>query len=406
MMVVEPKVRGFICTTAHPQGCAAEVNKAIAYVKSQPKLTQGPKRVLIIGASTGYGLASRIVATYAADASTIGVFFEKPAKGRRCASAGWYNTAALEQAAIKEGHQAISLNGDAFSHAMKQQVIDAVKTHWPSGIDLLIYSVASPRRQDPDSDTVYKSCLKTLGQQYHNKTVNIHTGKMSEAEVTVASEQEVNDTIAVMGGDDWRQWIDVLLEAGCCSEGMTSLAYSYIGPELTFPLYREGTIGAAKKHLEQTAHELNQTLAEQVNGHAYISINKAVVTQAAAAIPVVPLYSSILYKIMQQHGLHEGCIEQMQRLFSSKLYAAQGPVLDEQQLIRLDDWEMKSKIQQAVAKSWQEINEENLDNHADLATYRQDFMHLFGFEVADVDYTQAVEVEVEIPSIVHDKAEN
>lgn len=398
-MIVKPKVRGFICTTAHPEGCEANVVQAIDSIRTQNFGGEGPKRVLIIGASTGYGLASRLVAAFGYQAETIGVFFEKAGSEKRTASAGWYNTVAFEKQAKDAGIAAWSFNGDAFSHDMKQKVMACIKEHWPEGVDLVIYSLASPRRTDPETGEVYQSCLKTLGDTYTNASVNIHTGEFTEATITPATEEEVQSTVKVMGGEDWQLWIDALLENNCLAPKALTLAYSYIGSELTDPMYRSGTIGEAKKHLEKTAKQLNQFLAEKIGGHAYVSVNKAVVTQAAAAIPVLPLYCAILYKVMQQAGLHEGCTEQMIRLFQDKVYSENGIALDENDLIRLDDYELSAAIQNEVQPRFKTINVETLDELADLDLYRSDFMRLFGFEVDDIDYDKDVAIDIPIPSL-------
>lgn len=401
-MMVKPKVRGFICTTAHPVGCANNVTQAIDTIRTHSAAQTVPKRVLVIGASTGYGLASRLVAAFGYGAETIGVFFEKPGSETKTGSAGWYNSVAFANEAEKAGIGAWSFNGDAFSHEMKQQVVDCIKTHWPEGVDLVIYSLASPRRIDPDTGEVYQSCLKTLGDSYSNASVNIHTGEFTEATITPASAEEVAATVKVMGGEDWQLWIEALLKNDCLAENALTLAYSYIGSALTDPMYRSGTIGEAKKHLEATAKKLNLLLEEKVSGHAYVSVNKAVVTQAAAAIPVLPLYCAILYKVMEEAGLHEGCTEQMVRLFNEKLYGQQGIVLDENDLIRLDDYELSPAIQDIVKPRFQEICAENLNELADLEQYRGDFMRLFGFEVEGVDYDKDVAIDLPIKDLVAD----
>jgi enoyl-[acyl-carrier protein] reductase/trans-2-enoyl-CoA reductase (NAD+) len=396
-MIVAPKIRGFICTTAHPVGCAANVNEQVAYVKKQPKVA-GPKKVLIIGASTGYGLASRIAATFASDASTIGVFFEKPADEKRTASAGWYNTAAFETAAHAAGHYAKSINGDAFSDAIKQQTIDLIKQDWQGGVDLVIYSLASPRRVDPKTGEIFSSTLKPIGETYINKTVDVMNGIVSDINISPASPEDIQQTVKVMGGEDFKLWIDALLKADLLANGVKAIAYSYIGPEITYPIYRAGTIGHAKEDLEKTTLELNQHL-QQINGQAYISVNKALVTQASSAIPVVPLYISLLYKIMKRDGNHEGCIEQMYRLFHDRLYSAKSIVLDDEQRIRIDDWELSPNIQAEITQLWPTMTTENLESATDIAGYRADFKRLFGFGIDSVDYEKDVDVDVKITSI-------
>ena len=397
MMIVEPKIRGFICTTAHPIGCQERVNEQINYVQQQKKLSTKFKNVLIIGASTGYGLASRIVAGFGADASTLGVFYEREAVDKRTASAGWYNSAAFEQAARKAGLYARSINGDAFSESLKKHVIDCIYQDWNGKVDLVIYSLASPRRQD-QTGTVYNSVLKPIGTTYKDKTVDIISGVVSEVNIEPAMPDEISATEKVMGGEDWALWIEALIKANVLSEKAMTVAYSYIGPEMTYPIYREGTIGAAKEHLEATARALNTRLAAHCNGRALVSVNKGLVTQASAAIPVVPLYISLLYKVMKKHNLHEGCIEQMWRLFADYL-CSESLKLDSAQRIRIDDWELRPDVQDEVAKLWQQVQTDNLDQLSDIVGYRKEFHQLFGFSVDGVDYTEDVDINVQIPSI-------
>ena len=396
-MIVTPKIRGFICTTAHPVGCAAHVNEQIAYAQQQPKIN-GPKKVLVIGASTGYGLASRITATFASDADTIGVFFERPAAGARTASAGWYNTAEFEIAAKKAGRYAKSINGDAFSDQIKKETIDLIKKDWNGGVDLVIYSLASPKRTDPKTGETFSSVLKPTAKTYTNKTVDVMNGVVSEISIEPATQEEIDHTVKVMGGEDFQLWMDALLSAGVLANGVKAVAYSYIGPEITYPVYRAGTIGKAKEDLEKITRQLNQQLSA-INGHAYISVNKALVTQASSAIPVVPLYISLLYKIMKRENNHEGCIEQMVRMFQDRLYSGKTVELDEEHRIRLDDWELLPNIQAEINRDWPLVTSENLETISDIAGYRRDFHRLFGFEIDGVDYNADVNVEVEIPSI-------
>ncbi len=396
-MIVQPKVRGFICTTAHPVGCAANINQQIDYVKKHPSISGG-KKVLVIGASTGYGLASRIVAAFGAKAQTIGIAFEKPASDKRTASTGWYNTAAFEQAAQAAGLYAKSINGDAFSDELKQQTIDLIKQDWQGGVDLVIYSLASPRRQDPKTSEVYSSVLKPIGKTYTNKTVDVINGVLSDISIEPASDDEIAQTVKVMGGEDWELWMQALMKAGVLANNIKTVAYSYIGPELTFPIYHNGTIGKAKENLQATANQLTKQLAP-LHGHAYISVNKGLVTQASSAIPVVPLYMSLLYKVMKPKGLHEGCIEQMWRLFHDYLSQAQPTNLDEAGRIRLDDWEMRDDVQQEISTLWQRVNNDNLLELSDLEGYREEFYRLFGFGIAGVDYDADVNINVNIPSI-------
>lgn len=403
-MLIEPKVRGFICTTAHPEGCAVRVEEQIEYVRAQEKkLPNKIKNVLIIGASTGYGLASRIVAGFGMNANTLGVFFEREAADKRTASAGWYNTAAFEKKAHQAGLYARSFNGDAFTDAMKQQVIECIKHDWQGKVDLVVYSLASPRRQD-QTGTVYSSVLKPINDTYNDKTVDVMNGVVSNISIDPATPEEVASTIKVMGGEDWALWIKALMQADVLAENATTVAYSYIGPEMTYQIYHEGTIGAAKADLEKTARELDTMLAKHCHGRAVISVNKALVTQASSAIPVVPLYMSILYKVMKQKGLHEGCIEQMWRLFANYLCADKFE-LDAAQRIRLDDWEMRAEIQAEVAKIWPEIQTDNLTQLSDIDGYRTEFYQLFGFSVDKIDYATDVDINVNIPSIHVEMAE-
>jgi enoyl-[acyl-carrier protein] reductase/trans-2-enoyl-CoA reductase (NAD+) len=394
-MIVQPKFRGFICTTSHPLGCSVHVKRQIDYVRGQKAFT-GPKNVLIIGASTGYGLASRIATAFGAGAKTLGVFYERPASGNRTATPGWYNTAAFEREAHKAGLYAVSINGDAFSNQIKQQAIDTIKADLGK-IDLVVYSLAAPRRVDPITNEIYTSVLKPIGRAFTSKTVDFHSGEVSTVTIEAAAEEEIAATVKVMGGEDWQLWIEALLENGVLADGCTALAYSYIGPEITHAVYRSGTIGKAKEHLEATAQKLNRTLAK-INGRAYVSVNKAVVTQASAAIPVVPLYASLLFKVMKEKKIHEGCIEQIYRLFTQKLTAT-GAQTDSEGRIRLDDWEMRPDVQEQVVELWEQVNSGNIAEISDLAAFRTEFFNLFGFEFPEVDYAQDVDVAVAIPSI-------
>lgn len=394
-MIIKPKTRGFICTTAHPEGCAKQIEQQIEYVKAQKKI-QGPANVLVVGASTGYGLASRIAAAFGAGANTIGVFFDRAAEGARTATAGWYNSAAFEQAAQSQGLKSFSIVGDAFSNEIKAKTIDLIKSEFGQ-VDLVVYSVASPRRTHPDTGETFTSVIKPVGEAYSNKTMNFHTGEVSMTSIEPATEDEVRQTIAVMGGEDWKMWIDQLLEAGVLADGATTVAYSYIGPEITHPIYREGTIGKAKNDLEQSAHQL-QTLLSDKGGRAFVSVNKALVTQSSSAIPVVPLYISALYRVMKENGLHENCIQQMYRLFSEHLYNENAK--DSNCLIRIDDWEMREDIQAEVMKRWAQVETDNVDELTDLVGYRQDFFQLFGFESEGVDYEADTDANVDIPNLV------
>lgn len=393
-MIVAPKIRGFICTTAHPEGCAANVRSQIDYVKSRGPLAQSPKKVLVIGASTGYGLASRIVPAFGGGAATIGVFFEKPGTENKTGSAGWYNSVAFEQAAAEAGLYARSFNGDAFSNEIKEAVIAAIKADLGQ-VDCIVYSLASPRRTDPETGEVYKSVLKPIGQSYSQKNLNTDTAEVNSVSIEPASDEEIAHTVKVMGGEDWELWLDALAEAGALADGFTTVAYSYIGPDLTYPIYTNGTIGRAKEHLEESAARMNTRFGA---GTAYVSVNKALVTQASSAIPVVPLYISLLYKVMKEAGLHEGCIEQIQRLFADHLASGGTPTLDEKGRIRIDDWEMRDDIQSAVASAWETVTTANLSELSDFSGYRTEFLRLFGFGIEGVDYEADTNPEKPLPS--------
>ncbi len=387
-MIIQPKIRGFICTTAHPEGCARAVQDQIDWVKAQAPF-DGPTKVLVIGSSTGYGLASRIAASFGAGASTLGVFFERPADKKRTASAGWYNTVAFENAARTAGHYARSINGDAFSDEIKAQTIAAIKEDLQQ-VDLVVYSLASPRRTHPRTGESFSSVLKPIGDSYSSKTVNVQTGEVSDISIETASEEEIAHTTAVMGGEDWEMWIHALDGAGVLAEGVHTVAYTYIGPELTHPVYRDGTIGRAKNHLEQTGLTLNEYLQNK-NGSAHVSTNKAMVTQSSAAIPVVPLYISLLYKIMKEKDCHENCIQQMYRLFADRLYTDAPPASDDQGRIRIDDWEMRQDVQAAVAALWSSVNTETLEAVSDINSYREEFLGLFGFGFDGIDYAADID---------------
>lgn len=396
-MIIAPRTRGFICLTAHPEGCEKNVLNQINYVKSKAKIDR-PKKVLVIGASTGFGLASRISAAFGSEASTIGVFFEKPPVSGRTASAGWYNTAAFEKQAHIEGLYAKSINGDAFSNEIKQQTIDLIKKDWGQ-VDLVVYSLASPMRMHPDTGVRYKSVLKPIGQDFSNKTVDFHTGEVSEVSIEAGNQEDIDNTVVVMGGEDWKMWMDALQKEGLLADNAQTVAYSYIGPSLTEAVYRKGTIGYAKDHLEETAFKISDKL-KSIGGKAYVSVNKALVTQSSSAIPVIPLYISLLYKIMKEEGVHEGCIEQTQRLFAERMYAGQEVPTDEKGRIRIDDWEMRDDIQAKVAELWEQSSTDSLASIGDLKGYRTDFFNLFGFEMDGVDYEAEADEMIQIPGLV------
>jgi enoyl-[acyl-carrier protein] reductase/trans-2-enoyl-CoA reductase (NAD+) len=395
-MIIEPRMRGFICLTAHPKGCEQSVKNQIEYVKSKGTI-DGAKKVLVIGASTGFGLASRITSAFGSNASTIGVFFEKPPTEGKTASPGWYNSAAFEKLAHESGLYAKSINGDAFSKEVKQQTLDLIKADLGQ-IDLVIYSLASPVRLNPNTGILHRSVLKPIGSTFTNKTVDFHSGIVSNVSIEPCNEEEIQNTVAVMGGEDWSMWMEDLKAANLLAPGAKTVAYSYIGPSLTEAVYRKGTIGRAKDHLEVTAFSITDSL-KSIGGTAYVSVNKALVTQASSAIPVIPLYISLLYKIMKEEGIHEGCIEQIQRLFKHRLYSGSEIPTDDKGRIRIDDWEMRDDVQEKVAKLWKEATTESLPNIGDLKGYTSDFHNLFGFGFDGVDYQADTNEMVDVSSI-------
>ena len=388
-MIIKPKVRGFVCVTTHPTGCEANTLEQIEATKSNGRIPGGPSKVLVIGASTGYGLASRISVAFGYGADTVGVFLEREPTERRPATAGWYNSIAFERAARAEGLQAASVNGDAFSDEVKAQTIDVLRnTIGP--VDLVVYSLAAPRRVNPRTGTDHHSVLKPIGKVYRGKTLNTDKGEVSEVEIAPASEREVLDTAAVMGGEDWEWWIDALDDAGLLADGCRTITYTYIGPELTWPIYWDGTIGKAKDDLDRAARALDERLGQR-GGAAYVAVMKAVVTQASSAVPVVPLYMSLLFKIMKERALQEGCIEQVRRMFADRLYAGGPPIVDDTGRIRMDDYEMRGDVQGAVNAQWPKITTENLRELTDFDGYQSEFLKLFGFGRTDVDYDADVD---------------
>ncbi len=395
-MIIKPRTRGFICTTAHPQGCALQVQEQVKYVQEQPAV-KGPRNVLVIGASAGYGLASRIVAAFGAGANTVGIYRQGERTGGRTASAGWYNSAAFEIAAQEAGLKSYSVTGDAFSDETKAKAIELIRSELGQ-VDLVVYSVASARRTHPKTGEVSNSVLKPLGKAYTNKTVNFHNGEVSMITIDPATDDEIRETVSVMGGEDWQMWIDGLQQAGVLANGATTIAYSYIGSKITQAIYREGTIGRAKDHLEDTAKELNEQLGA-TGGRAYVTVSKALVTQSSSAIPVVPLYISALYKVMKEKGIHEGCIEQTYRLFADRLYSPGELQVDEENRIRIDDWEMRDDVQEEVAKLWDELTTDNIGQLTDLEGYRREFFQLFGFETDGIDYEADTDPDVSIPNL-------
>jgi enoyl-[acyl-carrier protein] reductase / trans-2-enoyl-CoA reductase (NAD+) len=394
LQTIKRRSRGFICVNAHPEGCRRNVERWVAGVKGKiPAGQNAPKNVLVIGASTGYGLASRIAAAWGYGAKTLGVFFERPPEGDKIASAGHYNTVALHSFAKRDGLHAASINGDAFSNEIKRAAAETIRKEM-TPIDLVIYSLASPKRTDPRTGQVHNSALKPIGQAFTNRTIELDSEKVVSVTLQPANENEIADTVAVMGGDDWRMWMNMLLEEKLLAPGARTLAYSYIGPEITWPIYRDGTIGQAKKDLERAAKDLDATLAKQLGGNAWVSVNKAVVTQASAAIPVVPLYLSLLPLVMKKKNLDEGPLEQMRRLFSDFLCTRQAPKLDDARRLRLDDREMRADVQADVAALWPQVTTENLRTASDFAGFQREFRGLFGFEVEGVEYEHPTETDL------------
>lgn len=396
-MIIQPKVRGFVCVTAHPEGCAANVKEQISVAQNRGKVEGGPKRVLVVGSSTGYGLSSRIEAAFGCGAETFGVFFERPSSNGRPASAGYYNAAAFEMEAKAAGVYAGSLNGDAFSDDLKEAAAARMKAEMSGPIDLIIYSLASPRRTDPRNGETYKSTLKPIGTDFESKTVDTDKNLVHQIAIEPAVEEEIESTIKVMGGEDWQRWIDCLAGHGLLAEGFKTVSYSYVGPEVTWPIYKNGTIGRAKEDLDRAASEIVQSFSEK-RAEAYVAVNKAVVTQASSAIPVVPLYISILFKIMKEKGIHEGCIEQIARLFTDRLYSGDAVSLGDDGRIHVDDLEMQEDVQSAVAAKWPAVSTENLNELSDYSGYQEDFLKLFGFGVAGVDYEKEIDPETALPA--------
>ncbi len=396
-MVIKPRVRGFLCTTTHPEGCAENVRRQIAYVQSRGVLENGPKRVLVIGASTGYGLASRIVAAFGSGAETLGVFFEKEGTERKAGTAGWYNAAAFHAEAEAAGLYARSINGDAFSDEIKAKAIDEIRAHMGQ-VDLVVYSLASPRRQHPKTGALHSSTLKPIGKPTTQKGINTDKGEIQEFHLEPATQEEIDNTVAVMGGEDWQFWIDALDEAGVLADGAKTTAYTYVGEKLTWDIYWHGTIGAAKQDLDRRVIDIRERLAAK-GGDARVSVLKAVVTQASAAIPAMPIYLAILFKVMKEQGSHEGCIEQVDGLFRESLYGA-SPYMDDEGRLRADRKELDPGVQAAVGELWEQIDTDNLRELSDFDGYRQEFLQLFGFEVPGVDYDADVDPQVAIPQLL------
>ncbi|PLW70437.1 enoyl-ACP reductase FabV [Pseudohalioglobus lutimaris] len=396
-MIIKPRVRGFLCITTHPTGCEANVRNQIDYVKKQGTIEDGPKRVLVIGASTGYGLASRISAAFGGGASTLGIFFEKEGTERKPGTAGWYNSAAFHKFAEQDGLYAKSINGDAFSNEIKQKTIETIKEDLGE-VDLVVYSLAAPRRQHPDTGVVYNSTLKPIGADATQKGVNTDKEEVQDFHLEAATQEEIDNTVAVMGGEDWQMWIEALDEAGVLADGAKTTAYTYIGDKLTWDIYWHGTIGAAKKDLDKRVIDIRERLAAK-GGDARVSVLKAVVTQASAAIPAMPIYLALLFKVMKERGVHEGCIEQVDGLFRDSLYG-KSPTLDDEGRLRADGKELDPEIQAAVAALWQDINTDTLHQLSDFVGYKREFLQLFGFEVDGVDYEADVDPVAPIENMV------
>ena len=389
-MIIKPKVRGFVCITAHPDGCEKNVLDQIETTKKRVNLTDGPKKVLVIGSSTGYGLSSRITAAFGSGAATIGVYFERPPANNKPASPGWYNARSFDSIAIKSGLYAKSINGDAFSDEVRQKTIDLILQDLKT-VDLVIYSLASPRRTIPGTKETFKSVLKPIGSPFSGKTLNTDKNEIHHIAIDPASEDEIEATKKVMGGEDWELWIEALSNQGCLSKGCKTVAYSYIGPEVTWPIYKNGTIGKAKEHLDISQKRI-QNLLESIDGNAWVSVNKAVITQASSAIPVVPLYLSALIKIMKKKGIEEGCIEQINRLFTTSLYAESEPILDSEGRIRVDDWEMREDVQNEIKEIWSKLSTDTLYSLTDYDIYQNEFLKLFGFNHKCIDYSMDVAI--------------
>ncbi len=385
-MIIKPRIRGFICTTTHPVGCAANVQSQIDYVKQQGPL-DGPKNVLVIGSSSGYGLSSRISAAFGCGASTIGVFFEKPATEKKTGTAGWYNAAAFDEAAHKAGLYAKSLNGDAFSNDARDKTIELIKKDLGQ-IDLVVYSLASPVRKMPDSGEVIRSCLKPIGQPYKSTAIDTNKNTIIEAEIEPATQEEIDATVTVMGGEDWELWINALSDAGVLADGCKTVAYSYIGSDITWPIYWDGALGKAKQDLDRAAAALNSKLGEN-GGQANIGVLKSVVTQASAAIPVMPLYLAMCFKVMREKNIHEGCVEQVSRLFHTGLYG-NASEMDDSNRYRMDHWELRDDVQNACREIWPKVTTENLFELTDYQLYKDEFLKLFGFGIDGVDYDEDV----------------
>lgn len=400
-MIIKPRVRGFICVTTHPAGCEANVKQQIDYVEAKGPVVNGPKKVLVIGSSTGYGLAARITAAFGSGADTLGVFFERPGSESKPGTAGWYNSAAFEKFAHEKGLYARSINGDAFSDEVKRLTIETIKRDLGK-VDLVVYSLAAPRRTHPKSGEVFSSTLKPIGKSVSFRGLDTDKEVIKDVVLEAASDQEVADTVAVMGGEDWQMWIDALLEADVLADGAKTTAFTYLGEKITHDIYWNGSIGAAKKDLDQKVLGIRDKLAP-LGGDARVSVLKAVVTQASSAIPMMPLYLSLLFKVMKEQGTHEGCIEQVDGLYRESLYGAE-PRLDEEGRLRADYKELQPEVQSRVEELWDKVTNENLYELTDFAGYKSEFLNLFGFEVAGVDYEQDVNPDVQIANLIRPEA--
>lgn len=398
-MIIKPKIRGFICTTTHPDGCEQNVRDQIAFTKSKGQVRNGPKKVLVIGASSGYGLSSRIAAAFGSGAATIGVFFEKPGTEKKTGTAGWYNSAAFDKVAKEEGLYAKSINGDAFSHEAREKVIELIKQDLGE-IDMVVYSLASPVRKMPDTGEVVRSVLKPIGQPYRSTAIDTNKDVIIEAEIEPATEEEIAATTTVMGGQDWELWMSALNEAGVLAKGVRTVAYSYIGSDITWPIYWHGALGKAKEDLDRASGAINDQLAV-LDGGANVAVLKSVVTQASSAIPVMPLYLAMVFKVMREKGLHEGCMDQIYRMFSERLFNDNNPaeLTDDMNRLRLDDWELREDVQQACRDLWPRVNDANLFAETDYQLYKDEFLKLFGFGIDGVDYEADTDPLVEFDVI-------
>jgi len=396
-MIIEPKVRGFICVSTHPSGCDANVKQQIDLVKKNGPVANGPKKVLVIGASTGYGLASRISAAFGSGAATLGVFFEKPGSQKRPGTAGWYNTCAFTKYAKEANLYAKNVNADAFSNECREKVIEIIKSDLGK-VDMVVYSLAAPVRKMPDSGEVVRSALKPIGQTYTSTAIDTNKNEIITASLEPATDEEIANTVKVMGGQDWELWIEALKNADVLAEGCKTVAYSYIGTEITWPIYWHGSLGKAKEDLDRAAKANMQRLAS-LSGEAHVAVLKSVVTQASSAIPVMPLYISLCFKVMREQGVYESVIEHILRMFK-EIYSNKVN-MDDNNRIRMDGWELQDSIQNKCKELWSQVKTENLYEISDYADYKKQFLQLFGFEVEGVDYSKDVNPEQDIPELIN-----